>query len=243
VVHNTFVLNGVHPDSGARWGGGISIENDQVDTLVIRNNLVAWGSAFQIEGEAIDGLHDEIGLQLDHNLVWGELGYYMEIGDQGAGSLAADPLLADTAARDFSLTASSPAVDAGLVHPGIEEDYEGDLRFIGEGVDIGADELDYTSAPERLPAALRPDQPRLAPAWPNPFNGRVSLRIQLPTSSSVELAVYDLQGRLVALLEDGRLAEGEHRFHWQPDDAASGTYLVRLRSGARTQTRKVVLLR
>lgn len=57
------------------------------------------------------------------------------------GMIELDPLLVDAAGGDFHLQAASPAVDAGdptLVAP---FDIDGQVRPMGAGVDIGADEL------------------------------------------------------------------------------------------------------
>jgi hypothetical protein len=42
------------------------------------------------------------------------------------------------------------------------------------------------------------------------------------------LAIFDLQGREVARLVDGDLAEGRHEARWSARDLASGLYFLRL---------------
>lgn len=88
----------------------------------------------------------------------------------------------------------------------------------------------------------------LALPSPNPFNPRTTIRYTLAATGPVELGVYDLQGRLVRLLESGPLAAGAHSTVWQGDDeggaaVASGTYFCRLRAGGSELTRKLSLLR
>ena len=51
-----------------------------------------------------------------------------------------DPVFVDPSADNFHLDGESPAVDAGIVVT-LDEDYDGDERPIGEGFDIGADEV------------------------------------------------------------------------------------------------------
>jgi len=88
----------------------------------------------------------------------------------------------------------------------------------------------------------------LAPASPNPFNPRTTIRFALAAAGAVELGIYDLQGRLVRqLLSEAREA-GAHDVVWQGDDergaaVPSGTYFCRLQAGGRELTRKLVLLR
>lgn len=60
-----------------------------------------------------------------------------------ATSFDLDPLFADPAAGDWHLSPGSPCVDAGLAftHANLELDLDGQPRFQGPSVDIGADEL------------------------------------------------------------------------------------------------------
>ena len=60
--------------------------------------------------------------------------------------------------------------------------------------------------------------------------------------------MYNSVGRRVRTLVDGELPAGAHRAAWDGRDetgesAASGVYLVRLRSASGTATRRLLLLR
>jgi photosystem II stability/assembly factor-like uncharacterized protein len=79
--------------------------------------------------------------------------------------------------------------------------------------------------------------------YPNPFNPTTVVSCQLPVASNVKLTVYDLLGREVALLFDGRLGVGVHRFTFNGAGLASGAYLCRLQAGSFVETRKMVLVR
>jgi subtilisin family serine protease len=89
---------------------------------------------------------------------------------------------------------------------------------------------------------------RLAPNQPNPFNPSTTIAFSLPRASDVELAVYTLDGRRVAVLVDGTLPAGPHTATWTGRDdggrqVASGTYFYRLTTGEETLTRRMVLLK
>lgn len=89
---------------------------------------------------------------------------------------------------------------------------------------------------------------QLEPAAPNPCREQTMLRLALPATSPVELAVYDARGKLVATLVDGILPGGMHAFPWNGrsrDGApvAAGVYLCRLRASAGTFTQKIVVAR
>lgn len=86
-------------------------------------------------------------------------------------------------------------------------------------------------------------------SWPNPFNPSVTIGFRVPAAAgSVEIAIYDLNGRLVRALPAVRLAGGAGTATWDGRDdrgaaVASGTYVYRLRCGGLSATGKVVLAR
>ena len=67
-----------------------------------------------------------------------------------------------------------------------------------------------TAVEEGEGAPGRPGGLRLEQSFPNPFNASTSLRFSLPVESRVWLAVYDLRGSRVALLEAGTKPAGTH---------------------------------
>jgi hypothetical protein len=72
----------------------------------------------------------------------------------------------------------------------------------------------------------------LAPNYPNPFGGAASARttvaFELPEAARVEVAVFDVLGRWVAVLVEGEREAGRHEAVWEAREAASGLYLARL---------------
>jgi hypothetical protein len=92
-----------------------------------------------------------------------------------------------------------------------------------------------------LPRALA-----IAGVAPNPFNPQTTIWYDLPRRGPVNLALYDLRGRLVRTLVDGIREPGRHAAVWDGRDhaggvAAAGVYFVRVRSGDGEVTRKVLL--
>ena len=78
--------------------------------------------------------------------------------------------------------------------------------------------------------------------YPNPFNHSVAIPFIIGSEGWVQLEVYDLAGQRLAVLVEDQLASGDHLIHWESNNAASGIYLVLLRSGANTVVQKVVLI-
>jgi hypothetical protein len=84
--------------------------------------------------------------------------------------------------------------------------------------------------------------------YPNPFNLSTTIDYFLPQQGSVELKVYDIQGRLVTTLVDEPHTKGGHAVVWNGRYAngspvASGVYFARLESGTEVVTRKILLLK
>jgi hypothetical protein len=75
---------------------------------------------------------------------------------------------------------------------------------------------------------------QLAPNAPNPLHPSTRIRYVLDRLAEVSLAVYDVQGRRVRTLVDGRTREaGRHETVWDGTDGsgrpvASGVYFARL---------------
>jgi hypothetical protein len=86
-------------------------------------------------------------------------------------------------------------------------------------------------------------------AHPNPFNPRTDLVFELPAAAGVDLAIYDVQGRLVRhLLAHSPRPGGRQRVGWDGRDGegrplASGVYLARIRAAGALGRAKLVLVR
>ena len=99
-----------------------------------------------------------------------------------------------------------------------------------------------------LPAEIVPKRVALYQNYPNPFNAVTTVSFALPEASNVELAVYDISGRRMALIERGREEEGVVNRSWNGKDdhgrpLASGVYFLRLRAETSEAVRKIVILR
>ncbi len=96
---------------------------------------------------------------------------------------------------------------------------------------------------------------RLAQNYPNPFgsaafadNLATTLHYELPASHRVTLAVFDVQGRRIAVLEEGVKTAGRHSTTWNGRDqtgrlAASGVFFAELVAGKERLIMKMMVAR
>jgi flagellar hook assembly protein FlgD len=83
--------------------------------------------------------------------------------------------------------------------------------------------------------------------YPNPSVGGPLIRYVLRRSERVQVAVYNVAGRLVRMVSDGTESAGEHVQAWAGVDSRGahvhpGVYFVSVRIGGRTVVRQVTLL-
>jgi len=121
-----------------------------------------------------------------------------------------------------------------------------------------AGEVDFSpyldGEPTTTPAVISTDESlpgsfALRQAWPNPFNATTVIAFDLPTTSTVDLAVYDALGqRLRSLAPAPSLAAGRYTIRWDGRDdggrdVAIGVYFYRLATIGFRATGRVVLIR
>jgi len=92
--------------------------------------------------------------------------------------------------------------------------------------------------PESLPSGFA-----LHGNYPNPFNGATTISFTLTSKADIDLAVYDLLGRRVAQLYEGRLDGGSHRITWNAAEMSSGIYFYRLRANGGENVGRMMLLK
>jgi hypothetical protein len=97
--------------------------------------------------------------------------------------------------------------------------------------------LDAVSPP---PAAV-PTEIVLHDNFPNPFNPSTVLTFEIPARMSVDLRVFNILGREVAVLARGDMLSGVYRFTFDGSNMSSGIYLARLQAGSTVRSRKMVL--
>ncbi len=96
-----------------------------------------------------------------------------------------------------------------------------------------------TGLPEEAPVLAT----RLHQNVPNPFNPSTTISFSLVEEELVQLDLFDLQGRRMARLLNESLPAGKHSLNFRPTELASGIYLLRMKAGSHTESRRLVLLK
>jgi hypothetical protein len=79
--------------------------------------------------------------------------------------------------------------------------------------------------------------------YPNPFNPTTTISFSIPEPADMTLHIYDVLGRLVATLVDGRMESGEYSRVFDAGHLPSGVYVYRLRAGNRSVTKLCLLVK
>jgi hypothetical protein len=78
--------------------------------------------------------------------------------------------------------------------------------------------------------------------FPNPVQGRATIRYAVPTTKDVTLRIYDLLGREVKTVATGT-RRGRRQIQINVSDLSGGTYFLRLTAGEQTVTRQFSVMR
>jgi len=107
----------------------------------------------------------------------------------------------------------------------------------------GTTAIDDADGEDNLPNAFRLDQ-----NYPNPFNPSTTISFSIERTAEVQLDIINGLGQKIVTVYNGVANPGENKVVWNGTDrngnpAASGVYFYRLKTGARVETRKMMLLK
>lgn len=77
--------------------------------------------------------------------------------------------------------------------------------------------------------------------YPNPFNPSTSIKFDISRTSFVNLNIYDILGREVAVLVHENLTPGTYEYKWDSEGLTSGIYFYKIYTEQFSETKKMVL--
>ncbi len=89
----------------------------------------------------------------------------------------------------------------------------------------------------------KPDRLALYQNYPNPFNPTTIISYSIDRAQHVSLKVYDILGRTVTTLIDGRQTTGLHHVRFNASHLASGLYIYRLQADTKVITKKMMVIK
>jgi len=125
-------------------------------------------------------------------------------------------------------------------------------RFTDENLPFEADRLVYrlrqvdldgtaTLSGETTVELGTPNEIALHGVFPHPVQARATLRYELTESGSVRIELYDLLGRRVQTLLDGKQPAGRHETTVDASGLPSGVYFYRLTAGGQVKTQRLTV--
>ena len=104
--------------------------------------------------------------------------------------------------------------------------------------DLGIFHVELT---EQSPAI--PVKSGIASVYPNPFNPSTKIQFATDVQQHVELAAYNISGKLIDIVYSGILQPGEYSFVWNAGNNSTGVYFIKATAGMETSTRKILFIK
>jgi len=115
--------------------------------------------------------------------------------------------------------------------------------MVTEGSFFGIYDCSEALPVEKQSVVERPATFSLSSIYPNPFNNSMTVEYQVARAGDVRLAVYDVLGRTVGVIQDGYVVPGNYSYQWDAGNNASGVYYIQLEQGEQKQVSKAVLVK
>jgi hypothetical protein len=141
---------------------------------------------------------------------------------------------AGTSTVSHSYSYRDASVEAGRIY---------EYRLVSVDINGTAQVIATESIPVTQSDPATVNEYRLYANYPNPFNPSTTIAFDLVEAGHVDLRVYDIMGREVAVLVNGTLSSGRHREVFEAKDLPSGLYMYKLTAGNFVDMKKMILLK
>ncbi|HEY3249713.1 MAG TPA: M14 family zinc carboxypeptidase [Ignavibacteria bacterium] len=88
-----------------------------------------------------------------------------------------------------------------------------------------------------------PDRFSLEQNYPNPFNPKTQIKYALANAVDVKITVFDILGKEVAVLVNGKQNAGRYEIEFDATNFASGLYIYKIEAGSFSDIKKMMLVK
>lgn len=90
---------------------------------------------------------------------------------------------------------------------------------------------------------ITPNTYQSVKAYPNPFNGVISIEVDLGNHQNGSVSIFDLQGRELEHIYIAKNSEPNQKIQWNARSVSSGVYFVKLQTPSQTISKKILYLK
>jgi len=168
---------------------------------------------------------------------------YFTFSNDNGETFTSSVLVCDSSAQQYDQNLYGiVADDSGLVYIVFTDDRNGKYNLF-----ITRSTVPITEVKEDGGEWPFPDNFWLSQNYPNPFNNSTVICYRLAHPCWVRLGIFNIQGQLVRLLQDGQKSAGNYQVRWDGKDTsghrvASGVYLYVFQASNRQIAKKLLLL-
>ncbi|MDP3928893.1 MAG: T9SS type A sorting domain-containing protein, partial [Bacteroidota bacterium] len=80
----------------------------------------------------------------------------------------------------------------------------------------------------------------MASVYPVPFEDNIRIKLYLPQLEQVQVKVFDLTGKELMHLAEGKYAKGEHELHANLGRLSSGVYIMEIKTSVKSVQQKII---
>jgi hypothetical protein len=250
-ITNCTFANNTSLDTAAVLNGYVNVKNCIFNNPTFKEIMLSYPGAYGVSTH----------LNIDYSNVRGGADLIPEPPQYftwGVGNTSSAPLFASINPLDDNylyLATGSPCIDTGTPDTtGLSlpiMDLAGNYRIWNNRIDMGC--YEFGSEPVGNEDEYEPEGSATVGGtrmynYPNPFNPTTTICFNIPKSSNVNLAVYNIRGQIVRQLADENMPLGQHKVVWDGKDGGgkacgSGVYFYRLSTSEISVTKKMLLLK
>ncbi|GEM_PF-2651681 len=223
----------------------VPASGEQLDLVQVQVRL---SEAVQVQGFGLALNFDSSTLDLV-SATAGEASLFAESADNASVALQTSEVQGDRYFADvFQSSVSGEATLVTLTFRVIDLTVPGRLEITELLISDGTGRLNQIPGIRLDEVKAIPNDYALSLNYPNPFNPTTEIPFQLPEAGKISLAIYNLLGQQIRVLENGHLPAGYFRLQWDGRDdhrrhVASGVYLYQLIRQGGIHTQRMLLLK